>query len=263
MAPQLALRHRSLLFILVFLIFSVMISGCDPAPMPFFTILQVVSVDEDIYAYGVQRTTWGPGCCDFGKPAFYFSQDKGKTWQLIESPPQELDQKLSAAKSRYSQTCQEEQPQYCKRVDGLGQVLHSEDGGITWPAQLAAYPVLVDEAKMAKENLDYRSICSQVSPKLCFRLTEDEKIERSEDGGRNWVMDWQMDPIERTMMEFWWDHDRDHKGIPYGFQPLDLAVVDTANGVYVIAAMGTQGVMLRSPEGEWETLAVAEATPLK
>ncbi len=57
--------------------------------------------------------------------------------------------------------------------------------------------------------------------------------------------------------------DRDHKEIPYGFQPLDLTLMDTASGVFVIAAMGTQGVMVRSPAGEWQTLAIAEATPLK
>jgi hypothetical protein len=229
--------------------------------MPFLVILQVIGIDDTTYAYAVQRIGWGMGCCPYGDPTFYSSQDGGNTWLEITTPPLEMEQKLIKAGMRSNQSCEEKRPDYCTRVDGLGRVWDTSDGGKTWNKERdVSYPGFEEEEELAYKSLDYRPICSKTNMLVCFRLNEQGQIERSLDGGANWGIDWQLPNGRREFLLRSYASNR--TGIMPNIRPLDLTFFDTAEGISVMAAMGNQEIMVRSPQGLWERRAVDDARPL-
>ena len=109
------------------------LSACDPSPKPFSVVLQVAAVGDKVYAYTVDRWSWGPGCCAYGEPVFYYSEDGGQSWSKTDTVPSAMEKKLSEAKSRISRSGN-------SGVDGLGRVLDSDDGGKTWREDIAVAP---------------------------------------------------------------------------------------------------------------------------
>lgn len=123
----------------------------------------------------------------------------------------------------------------------------SDDGGLTWhqgqgtpgdskcPHQVfipAAAPLLIsDPAK----------------PSIQYRLSVGQSIERSEDGGQTWRQDFNLGGEEARIRA--WDDLFDW---PLG--PFD-AVVQTSTG-HVIAAMGQEGVLVRTAAGVWQWVGV-------
>jgi hypothetical protein len=80
------------------------------------------------------------------------------------------------------------------------------------------------------------------------------------DGGQSWGIDWQLPAGRVEYLER--AYARYRPGIPDGFRPLDLAVLDTPQGTLVAAAMGSQGVLVRTLAGSWELGPVGTASPL-
>lgn len=246
--------------LLTALLIGLLLSACEPTSLPFTSVLQVAGTGQALYAYSVESRSWGPGCCGYGEVTIYESQDAGVTWQETASPPAQMQRKIAAAGERLSQTCDPEFPNQCTRVDGLGRAWWSTDGGDSWFDTHTYYLFENIDAELAFESLDYTPQCSQANPALCFRLNAGGEIESSMDGGDTWKIDWQF-PAGRTAY-LQRSYPLNRPGIPDGLRPLDLAVLDTSQGSLVIAAMGNQGALVRSPQGQWEGRAVGNASPL-
>ena len=253
-------QHSHLYLIISLLILALGLAACDPTSLPFTTVLQVASANDQIYAYTVQSKSWGPGCCGYGDILFYSSQDGGNTWLEIAAPPGVMEQKKAAASERLNQACDREFPNQCTRVDGLGRAWISTDGGETWYDTPSYYLYADIKEELVYKSLDYQAACSLTNPPVCFRLTQSGQIERSVDGGVNWSIDWQIPEGRNEYIERSFSLNR--PGVPVELRPLDLAVYDTAGGVGVIAAIGNQGILVRTPQGQWESHAVGDASPL-
>jgi hypothetical protein len=242
------------------LLLTLALAACDPVSRTFTAVLQVASDGEALYAYSVESRSWGPGCCGYGDILYFESRDGGLTWQETLTPPMQMQQKLERAGRRLGQTCDPEYINQCTRVDGLGRAWRSTDGGTFWYSTPTYYLFEDIDGDFAFKSLDYRKQCSSVNPQLCFRLSRQGQIESSMDGGQSWAIDWQLPAGRVEYLER--AYARYRPGVPDGFRPLDLAVLDTPQGTIVAAAMGSQGVLVRTLEGSWEPRLVGTASPL-
>lgn len=252
--------HRRNYSVISSLILALILSACDPTSLPFTAVLQVASANDSIYAYSVESRSWGPGCCGYGDIKIYSSHDTGKSWQETATSPLQMQQKIAAASERYDQACDQEYPWQCTRVDGIGRAWRSTDGGETWFSAPTYYLFTdIDEA-LAFKSLDYQAKCSQTNPQNCYRLSQLGTIESSTDGGVNWKTDWQFPEGRLEYLKR--SYARSRPGVPDALRPLDLAVLETNDGEIVVAAMGNQGVLIRTTQGQWESIAVESASPL-
>jgi hypothetical protein len=251
---------RSKPLLITLLLLAILLSACDPTSRPFTAILQVASTEDALVAYSVESRSWGPGCCSYGDILYYESRDGGLTWEETLTPPAQMQHKLARAERRLSQACDTEYLNQCTRVDGLGRAWRSTDGGAFWYSTPTYYLFEDIDDTLAFKSLDYRPVCSQANPQVCFRLTRQGQIQSSTDGGQAWEVDWQLSQGRKEYLQRLYARYR--PGIPDGFRPLDLALLDTPQGMVVAAALGTQGVLVRSPDGSWQAHDVGTASPL-
>ncbi|CAM5786297.1 putative protein OS=Cellulomonas persica OX=76861 GN=CPE01_12750 PE=4 SV=1 [Cellulomonas persica] len=84
---------------------------------------------------------------------------------------------------------------------------------------------------------------------MCFRPVADEGVgvERSDDGGRTWHVDWALTAEQvRVLTERWGD--------PMLLRTHEVAVLPSADGFLVFAANGGDGLAMRHEDGRWERL---------
>jgi hypothetical protein len=110
---------------------------------------------------------------------------------------------------------------------------------------------------------DYRPVplplveCLPAEPQTCYRIDGFARVEKSADGGRSWHVDWQV-PADRIPVM---------RRLQPGIDAVDLASYDLEmqsledGGHRVVVAMGSEGVLMREPDGEWERRAVLSAEP--
>lgn len=234
----------------------ILLAACDPVPLPYETVLQVAADGSTAYAYVQQRSTWGIGGHPPDVDYYYLSSDGGETWQQIPSAPALLEQKMDAARDRAGDNCAPDISQNCMQVNGLGELKVSYDGGQTWEASSSYwYPSTAEEL-----DLYYRSTGSQpvCRGQECFRILN-RQIEQSADGGLNWAVDWKLPPGREEYVLRHYNAYR--SGETNYLYPVDLALLDTGTDPVVIAAMGGQGILVRSEEG-WNAVAVGKTLPI-
>jgi hypothetical protein len=99
--------------------------------------------------------------------------------------------------------------------------------------------------------------CLPAEPKTCYRIDGQARVEKSADGGRTWHVDWQV-PADRIPLM---------RRLQPGIDAVDLASYDLEmqsledGGHRVVVAMGSEGVLMREPGGEWKRQAVLSAEP--
>lgn len=100
-----------------------------------------------------------------------------------------------------------------------------------------------------------RQVCDPDDAQLCYRIDGQPKVEVSLDGGQHWQVAWQAPWGRREYME------RRYR-IPgcqapyFDLATYDIAYLPTGNTHIVVVAMGTQGVLVHTPEGRWERQAM-------
>lgn len=241
----------------IFIAILLLLSACDPIPQPYETVLQVAADGSSAYAYVQQRHTWGIGGHPPDADLYYASDDGGVTWQEISSAPPVLEQKVEAARSQMSDNCDPSTSQDCTQVNGLGEMKVSYDGGATWEVSNSYwYPTSTEETELYDQSINRKPACMDQE---CFRITS-QHIERSIDGGTSWMLDWQLPPGRDEYLKRYYSAKRD--GITEDIYPVDLTLVGTTSGTAAIAAMGNQGILVRSPEGAWQAVSVGEARPI-
>ena len=111
-----------------------------------------------------------------------------------------------------------------------------------------------------------KQVCLERQPATCFRITGQEQVERSDDGGQNWTVDWKM-PAERKL--FLERYCTPMCWYPPDMTPRDLAVLESADGFTIVAVMGNQGVLTSQrtwadsrQDGSWQQAGVLSIKPI-
>lgn len=141
----------------------------------------------------------------------------------------------------------------------LGFVAQSEDGGCTWRKIYKDSEKPRDILQNAMLPLE---LCSPSEPQHCYRISGQEQVEISTDGGLSWEVAWRIPPGRRDFMERFvnWKEGGWKKEIDLG--PYDMIFFRQNGTEYLLVAMGNEGVMRRRmPDGDWERLSVWYAHP--
>jgi hypothetical protein len=99
------------------------------------------------------------------------------------------------------------------------------------------------------------SICLSDDKYICYKITDQESVDISNDGGATWQVDWQI-PVGR---KYYMQRSRSYPGPDT--VPLDIILTESSSGPFVIVAMGNQGILVKSPDGNWNRYAVGKAVP--
>lgn len=128
-----------------------------------------------------------------------------------------------------------------------------QDEGKTWQ-ELQSPPDFLPDFTWAPDG-DHRSECVPNDPLECYRITGESNVEISTDGGKTWQIDWKM-PAGR---ELFMARQPEMVYLVEVFPdtiPSDLGILEAETGHVVIVAYGNQGVLVKSPSGEWNRYAV-------
>jgi hypothetical protein len=147
------------------------------------------------------------------------------------------------------------------RDDGLHayatyHIYRSETGGLTWQEARVETPGF----HLAREGcspflndipLSF-TVPHLLESAVVYRITRGEAVERSQDGGQTWQLEYQLAPDSEAMRAYY--TLRNHGNAEYFTGPFD-AVIDPASG-NLILAMGHSGVLLRQVDGSYTWAAV-------
>lgn len=135
----------------------------------------------------------------------------------------------------------------------------SSDGGKTWQETKDVPPELKDNVQLP------RVVCEQANSVICYR-TGSGIVERSRDGGKTWEVVWSI-PWGRQMFM---NRVAQNTGV-FGPHPkeIDLGPYDLAlikpiginRESTLIVALGNEGILIRTPDGNWTRHTVWNAQP--
>ena len=132
------------------------------------------------------------------------------------------------------------------------EIFYSSDGGKTWIKVDFDLPSQVMSELGQFPELPV-TLCLPDNPAVCYR-TGDEEIMASLDGGKTWSTSWNIPPGRRKYMEL------------YSYQldlgPYDLALLELDGRHVLVAAMGTEGVLVKTDDDAWQGYAVGYAGPM-
>ena len=124
----------------------------------------------------------------------------------------------------------------------------SQDGGLTWQGNSEGYGNSCPDKKESPWQLTDPS-----DEQILYRFTPGVSIERSGDGGQSWAKEIDLNG-DNARVSY-----QQKTGQLYYAQPMGpiSAVIDQPTG-NVVAAMGYEGALVRTPEGVWRWVAVGE-----
>jgi hypothetical protein len=127
------------------------------------------------------------------------------------------------------------------------QLFSSQDGGLNWQT------IEVEEAPVDLEGCDTHPPTGWIleTPDARYRFVRGERIDQSTDGGQTWQVELELQNSQARMAYYRKIRASASTEEPY---PTD-ALFDPASG-HVIAAMGQDGVLVRTPEDGWRWVAV-------
>ncbi|MBL8090790.1 MAG: hypothetical protein KF758_03640 [Anaerolineales bacterium] len=129
---------------------------------------------------------------------------------------------------------------------------YSQDGGTTWKEVDFEIPAQVSEQIGKYPDLPF-TLCLPDNKDICYQ-TSQEVILESKDGGQTWITSWEF-PLGRK--EFF-----TRSTVYSDLGPYDLAYIEFDGKQVVIAAMGSEGVLVKADDNEWVSIEVGEAGPI-
>ena len=143
-------------------------------------------------------------------------------------------------------------------------IVHSDDGGRTWPWPHPYQPITMpDEVARQFEQPAQLPVvvCDPQNPQVCYRVTGAEVVEGSSDGGQTWQVVWDIPWGRRQFMEMAIARRAMRCKSSPDLGPYDLALLPQDEGIVLVVAMGSEGVLVREPNGTWWQYAVLDAEP--
>lgn len=127
----------------------------------------------------------------------------------------------------------------------------SEDGGKTW-SQAKSVPQGIFQEKPVV-------MCDPNRESLCFRIAQKSQVDESNDGGKTWRVGWQFPPgREDYILKICRTFGCGRSG---AWGPYDLSFLDQKGTNTLLVAMGEEGVLVRTVDGNWQRYGVLRATP--
>jgi hypothetical protein len=132
----------------------------------------------------------------------------------------------------------------------------SRDGGLTW-------------AKVNRPNSDYQTYWQRLdqadahvtwtltdsqNSEIVYRFTPGQGIARSADGGKVWIDEVGLQPFSEAQHKY---YQRFTQGDPHVVQGPFESIADPHTG-NVIASMGVEGVVVRTPDAPWHWVKIGE-----
>jgi hypothetical protein len=131
-------------------------------------------------------------------------------------------------------------------IYSYNEIFVSRDGGLTWQATDVETPPV--DLGGCENRPDRWTI---ETPNAHYRFTQGESIERSTDGGQTWQIEFELGDNEPRIAYY----RKTRSSIPLGASYPKDAVWDPESD-HVIAAMGQDGVLVRTPEDGWRWVTV-------
>lgn len=137
-------------------------------------------------------------------------------------------------------------------------VARSKDGGRTWQS---IYNEEQPQGIFRDVTLPLE-VCNPSESQECYRISGQEEIQISTDGGLSWEIAWGVPHGRRDFMQRFasWRYHREEEQVDLG--PYDMIFFEQNDDTYLLVAMGNEGVMRRrTPDGDWERYEVGMARP--
>ncbi|MGD9101443.1 MAG: sialidase family protein, partial [Anaerolineae bacterium] len=143
---------------------------------------------------------------------------------------------------------------------GYDSIARSDNGGQTW-TRIRDFE---DMPGQILQQLDRRAqlpiiVCDPENTQTCYRVTGTEQVQGSQDGGQTWKVVWQVPWGRREFIERF--AGTQICGTKSDLAPRDLVLLSQEEGAWLFAAMGNEGVLVRTPQGAWRRYGVFAASP--
>lgn len=135
----------------------------------------------------------------------------------------------------------------------------SDDMGLSW-TELSDVPLDVGERLSNAPQLP-KIVCDPYIETKCYRVSGDEVVEYSTDGGSSWAVAWRVPPGRRFFMDRLVDGILRKGEIDLG--PYDIVIVGDSKHRTILAAMGSEGVLIGSEDDTWLRQEVGSAYPTR
>ena len=119
--------------LLTCLLWITLLTACDPASLPFYSVDRLASLNNTLYAQINIRYSFGVGCCAGDIETMVFkSADFGQDWGMIKDVPQEVKLTWAEPIDDPKIACRTGDPNICYRLNGKEQIDISMDAGASW-----------------------------------------------------------------------------------------------------------------------------------
>ena len=136
-----------------------------------------------------------------------------------------------------------------QRLGGTGYI-ESTDLGKTW-AWIVPPPKAIRQALDTPATLP-KTLCDPTNPQTCYRITGQEQVEESQDGGRTWKTAWQI-PSERKSYIVRVAYDVAYLYFKHtDFSPYDMVFLPGESPSTLMVLMGDEGFLLHAPGHAWQ-----------
>ncbi len=128
----------------------------------------------------------------------------------------------------------------------------SNNNGRNWK-EIVVPPIAMQPTANPPEEVQL-TVCVPNQTHTCYRISGKEKVEISTDGGLTWKTDWKLPPGRKSYMA---RDDTIPRKDGVDTIPKDMGIAVRKAGHLVIVAMGNQGVLIKSTDGDWIRYPVA------
>ena len=136
-------------------------------------------------------------------------------------------------------------------VSNIG-IFYSSDGGKTWAEVKSNIPTQVTNNFRKSPELPV-SFCLPNNLDICYQTGQDAFFQ-SLDGGKTWNTTWSVPSGRKIFLE--------HSSSYIELGPYDLIHLEHDSKQVLVAAMGTEGVLVKTDDSSWESIEVGYAGPM-
>jgi len=134
------------------------------------------------------------------------------------------------------------------------------EGDYANPAPTGDYQWIADQ--LHKTIIYPLVACEPSNPQICYRIGPPDQVEESSDHGATWQISWRVPEARRTYIARYARSSSCPGSNSLDAGPYDLAFVERTNGWEVVVAMGGQGLLVRTVDGEWHRREILGARPV-